>query len=135
MAYNNKKGYDGEIEARDFFATVYSSDIWERIGGKEFDKKFLGGDISIVPLKKCVGGVKKPARAPEESPAYPLFVEVKNQANPNVWGVIEKAEDDMKMFGKNMAVLYAIKHKKGEVGERLVCMRPRTLKYLIESGK
>ncbi len=134
MSYSSQKGYSGEVEAYKFFQSIYKKDLWARFGGQEFSKKFNGGDIGIVPTLKKVGGMIFPDRQPHQSPIYQIFFEVKNQANPNVWGAMKKAEDDMQMFNKSDAVLYVIKHKKNERGERLVVLRPETLKMLLERG-
>ncbi len=102
---------------------------YERWAGIETQKFSNGGDLGAVPF--CQKHNYKLNGDINDCPTQNIFIEVKNRANPNIWGSMKKAEDDGEQFGKNMAILYAIKHKKGERGSRLICLRPETLKYLI----
>ena len=134
MGYNNRKGYSGEMEAADFFQSIYKEDKVVRFGGQEFQKLTHSGDIGIVKVKKVGSTLLYAQRDIEDSPLHPVFIEVKNQARPNVWQDIKKAEQDADNAGKGFTVLYVIRHEKNKKGERLVCMRPETFRYLVERG-
>lgn len=134
MGYNNRKGYDGEIEAADFFQTIYKDDRIVRFGGQEFNKYSHSGDVGIVKIQKKGTTLLYAKRELEDSPLNNCFIEVKNQAKPNIWKDLKKAEDDAENAGKPHVILYTIRHEKNKKGERVIVMRPETFKYLIESG-
>lgn len=110
-------------------------DLLVRFGGVEFNKYSHAGDVGILQHAKKGLTIEHAKRNVTESPLYDVFIEVKNRANPDVWGSILKAEDDADNAGKKHVLLYAIKQERGSKGKRLICMRPETFAYLIQKGR
>ena len=133
-AYNNKKGYDGEVECAEFLQDIFTDDLVVRFGGVEFNKTTHSGDVGIIQSKKKFNRIDKAKRPITESPLYDVFIEVKKQASPNIWKDYKKACDDAKHANKQHVFLYTIKQKRGEKGERLVCMSPETFEYFMVNG-
>lgn len=130
MSYATKKGYDGEIEACNFFQSLVTNRYhFERIGGVEFNKGTYAGDIHLIPFckKHNFKGVDI-----NDCIFNNYFLEVKTQAKPDIWSAIRKAEDDGRLAGKIGAIGYFVKQKRGTKGERLVAMRPETFKRFLE---
>ena len=125
MSYGTHKGYIGEIESSEFFNKLVAPKFHIcRVGGIEARKMVLSGDVSL--LSSCRKHRFKGQIDIKECDFYDTFIEVKDQANPNIWKTINKAEDDAELAGKTDVILYVIKQKRGEKGERLIVMRPST---------
>lgn len=130
MAYAQKKGWDGENEAASFFdSLVHPNHHVCRIGGVEKAKHVYAGDVCLVGHCKKHGF--RAGDLDSDSVLYPYFLEVKNQARPNVWSDLAKAEDDASLAGKAGAIGYFIRTPRNTKGERLVVMRPETLRRLM----
>lgn len=131
MSYSTKKGADGEREAAEFFNNLVKPEYHIcRIGGVEFRKASYAGDISII--NSCRKHGFRGQNDPTNSIFYDIFFEVKTRANPNIWKAMEKAEDDSKLSNKSGVIGYFIKQKKGEKGERLICLRPETFNRIYK---
>lgn len=131
MSYATYKGWSGEDEAAKFFDSLVAPDHHIcRLGGVEKQKHVFAGDVCIVG--RCNKHQFFGQKDHHDCALDPFFIEVKNQAAPNIWGSMLKAEDDAELANKAGVIGYFIKTPRNTKGERLVVMRPETLKRLLQ---
>ena len=128
MSYASAKGRKGQYEVRDFLDNLFKEFGFNfiSISGSEKNKKIMAGDVLLNtksdPYFQCLLG--------------DYFLEVKNQAQPNIFADLAKAQDDSYSWGKRGPILFAIKQKRGQFGpnasQKVVVMSWKVFAFIIK---